>query len=141
LLLQVHDSCWPFDCFPPLKQQEQGSTGTSALPGLLTRAAQTELQAMVQQFQQATGLATGSSSSSSSSSSVSFVVHAGDALALCAAGSSLGDDTRFVAIDCSNLGDHVGEVTPQQQQQQHGNLYLLGSAPCLVLLFEPACPE
>lgn len=60
--LQVHDSCWPFDCFPPLRQQEQleGSTGASPLPGLLTRAAQAELQAMVRQFQQATRLATGS---------------------------------------------------------------------------------
>jgi hypothetical protein len=52
---------------------------------------------MVQQYQAAAG-----------SAAVQFVVHGGDGVALCAAGSSLGDDTRFNAIDCSNVGDHAG---------------------------------
>lgn len=37
-----------------------------------------------------------------------FVLHGGDGLELCGAGGSLGDATRFHAIDASNVGDHAG---------------------------------
>jgi hypothetical protein len=107
--VQVHDSCWPFDCFPPLNQ-EQIKRGVTEIKGALTQSAQAALRGMVLNFQQAAGCAP-TSSSGSSGGDIKFVLHGGDGVALCAAGSSLNDDTRFQAIDCSNVGDHAGGRT------------------------------
>eukprot|EP00775_Hariotina_reticulata_P001721 gene1721-2064_t len=112
---RVHDSSTPFICLGPLivkKPQPRGAAATSS-PGLLTRSAQAKLQQLVLGFQQANGLADDAGSgkggsSSGSSTAVRFVLHGGDGLALMAAGSSLGDDVRFDAIDCSNVADHAG---------------------------------
>jgi len=79
--------------------QQQVKGGSRGQPGLLTRSAQAALQAMVQQYQEAARAA-----------NLQFVLHGGDGVALCAAGSSLGDSARFPAIDCSNMGDHAGEM-------------------------------
>jgi hypothetical protein len=96
---QVHDSCWPFEILPGLTPQQVKGVRSAALPGLLTRSAQAAVAAMVQQYH-----------SAAASAAVQFVLHGGDGVALCAAGGSLGDDTRFHAIDCSNVGDHAGEI-------------------------------
>lgn len=95
---QVHDASSPFEILTGLTPQQGKGVGTAAIPGLLTRSAQAAVAAMVQQYQAA-----------ASSATLQFVLHGGDGVALCAAGSGLGDDTRFHAIDCSNVGDHAGE--------------------------------
>lgn len=108
VLTQVHDACWPFESFPALTPQQLKGVGTAVLPGLLARSAQAAMAAMVEQYQAAASSAV-ASSATASSAALQFVLHGGDGVALCAAGSSLGDDTRFHAVDCSNVGDHAGE--------------------------------
>jgi hypothetical protein len=96
----VHDASSPYECFPIVTPQQLKALGTAALLSLLKRSAQAARAATVQQYQQAAAAGSGA---------LRFVLHGGDGVALCAAGSSLGDDTRFDAIDCSNVGDHAGE--------------------------------
>jgi hypothetical protein len=118
-VLQVHDATRPWDCFSQFTDKQVlgshvGKKASQLQPGLLTRAAQACLQAMVAAYQQAAAAAASreagsrQDSGSSGSRGVRFVLHGGDGLALCGPGSSLGDGARFDAIDVSNVGDHAG---------------------------------